>query len=66
MHQPRILVVWGKNDTIFLPPGAEAYNRDVPRARFISMTRDTLHSKRNRLTSQRRSRRFIADEGQST
>jgi pimeloyl-ACP methyl ester carboxylesterase len=30
-HQPRILVVWGKNDQIFLPPGAEAYKRDVPK-----------------------------------
>jgi pimeloyl-ACP methyl ester carboxylesterase len=30
-HQPRILVVWGKKDQIFLPPGAEAYKRDVPK-----------------------------------
>lgn len=24
-----VLAVWGKNDTIFVPPGAEAYRRDV-------------------------------------
>jgi hypothetical protein len=23
--------VWGKNDQIFLPPGAEAFKRDVPK-----------------------------------
>lgn len=28
-----ILAVWGKNDTIFPPPGAEAYKRDSPDAR---------------------------------
>jgi pimeloyl-ACP methyl ester carboxylesterase len=31
-HQPRTLIVWGKNDPIFLAAGAEAYRRDVPRA----------------------------------
>ena len=30
-HQPRILVVWGKNDKVFLPSGAEAYKTDVPK-----------------------------------
>ncbi|WP_250627515.1 alpha/beta fold hydrolase [Pinirhizobacter soli] len=32
-HQPPILAVWGKNDPFFLPPGAEAFKRDVPSAR---------------------------------
>lgn len=31
-HQPRVLVVWGKNDPIFTWPGAEAYKKDVPDA----------------------------------
>lgn len=31
-HQPSVLAVWGKNDPIFLPAGAEAYKRDVPDA----------------------------------
>jgi pimeloyl-ACP methyl ester carboxylesterase len=29
-HRPPTLAVWGKNDPIFIPPGAEAYKRDVP------------------------------------
>ncbi len=28
-HQPPTLVVWGKNDKIFSPKGAEAYKRDL-------------------------------------
>src|SRR3974377_119815 len=29
---PPLLAVWGKNDPFFLPPGAEAYRRDIPDA----------------------------------
>jgi len=32
MHKPRFLAVWGKNDPFFLPPGAEAFKRDIPEA----------------------------------
>jgi len=31
-HKPRLLAVWGKNDPFFLPPGAEAFRRDIPNA----------------------------------
>ena len=31
-HKPRFLAVWGKNDPFFLPPGAEAFKRDMPDA----------------------------------
>ena len=31
-HKPPLLAVWGKNDPFFLPPGAEAFKRDIPRA----------------------------------
>lgn len=31
-HQPPVLAVWGKNDPFFVPPGAEAFKRDVPSA----------------------------------
>lgn len=31
-HKPRFLAVWGKNDPFFLPPGAEAFRRDIPDA----------------------------------
>ncbi len=40
-HRPKLLAIWGKNDPFFLPPGAEAYRRDLPNAeiRFL----DTGH-----------------------
>jgi pimeloyl-ACP methyl ester carboxylesterase len=31
-HKPQFLAVWGKNDPFFLPPGAEAFKRDIPGA----------------------------------
>jgi pimeloyl-ACP methyl ester carboxylesterase len=31
-HKPPFLAVWGKNDPFFLPPGAEAFKRDIPKA----------------------------------
>ena len=31
-HKPKFLAVWGKNDPFFLPPGAEAFKRDIPEA----------------------------------
>ena len=36
-HQPPLLAIWGKNDQSFIPPGAEAYRRDLPDAeiRFL-------------------------------
>jgi pimeloyl-ACP methyl ester carboxylesterase len=31
-HQPPLLAIWGKNDPFFIPPGAEAFRRDIPNA----------------------------------
>ncbi len=31
-YQPPLLAVWGKNDPFFLPSGAEAFRRDLPKA----------------------------------
>jgi pimeloyl-ACP methyl ester carboxylesterase len=31
-HQPPFLAVWGRHDPFFLPPGAEAFKRDIPQA----------------------------------
>lgn len=31
-HQPPLLAVWGRHDPFFLPPGAEAFARDIPQA----------------------------------
>jgi pimeloyl-ACP methyl ester carboxylesterase len=30
--QPPLLAIWGKNDPFFLPPGAEAFKKDLPNA----------------------------------
>ena len=40
-RQPPLLAVWGRHDPFFLPPGAEAFKRDIPGAevRFL----DTGH-----------------------
>ena len=32
-HQPPLLAVWGKHDPFFLPAGASAFKRDIPRAK---------------------------------
>lgn len=36
-HQPPLLAIWGRNDPFFIPPGAEAFKRDLPKAevRFL-------------------------------
>jgi pimeloyl-ACP methyl ester carboxylesterase len=31
-HRPPLLAAWGKNDPFFLPAGAEAFKRDIPKA----------------------------------
>ena len=40
-HQPQLLAIWGRNDPFFLPPGAEAYRRDLPNAKVRFL--DTGH-----------------------
>jgi pimeloyl-ACP methyl ester carboxylesterase len=40
-HQPPLTAIWGKNDPFFIPPGAEAYKRDVPDAEVVLL--DTGH-----------------------
>jgi len=37
-HTPTLLAIWGKNDPFFLPPGAEAFKRDIVDAdvRFVN------------------------------
>lgn len=34
-HQPPLLATWGKHDPFFIPPGAEAYRRDIPSAKVV-------------------------------
>jgi pimeloyl-ACP methyl ester carboxylesterase len=35
MRRPPLLAVWGRNDPIFLPAGAEAFRRDIPDAQVL-------------------------------
>lgn len=39
--KPPLLAIWGKNDPFFIPPGAEAFRRDLPNARVEFL--DTGH-----------------------
>jgi pimeloyl-ACP methyl ester carboxylesterase len=39
--RPQLLAVWGLNDLFFIPPGAEAFRRDIPDARVVFL--DTGH-----------------------
>jgi len=50
-HQPRFLAVWGKNDPFFLPPGAEAFKRDIPDAevRFFDTGHFALETHANEI-----------------
>jgi pimeloyl-ACP methyl ester carboxylesterase len=34
-QKPKTLIVWGKNDPFFIPPGARAYLNDLPEARLV-------------------------------
>jgi pimeloyl-ACP methyl ester carboxylesterase len=34
-HQPKTLIVWGKHDPFFIPPGARAYLNDLPEAKLV-------------------------------
>jgi pimeloyl-ACP methyl ester carboxylesterase len=40
-RRPKLLAVWGRNDPFFIPPGAEAFKRDIPDARVRFL--DTGH-----------------------
>jgi pimeloyl-ACP methyl ester carboxylesterase len=40
-RRPKLLAIWGRNDLFFIPPGAEAFRRDIPEARVVLL--DTGH-----------------------
>ena len=50
-HKPPFLAVWGKNDPFFLPPGAEAFKRDIPGAevRFLDTGHFALETHREEI-----------------
>ena len=52
-HKPPFLAVWGKNDPFFLPPGAEAFKRDMPDAvvRFLDTGHFALETHANEIAA---------------
>jgi pimeloyl-ACP methyl ester carboxylesterase len=41
-HQPPLLAIWGAHDPFFLPAGAQAFKRDLPKAE-VHLIEDTGH-----------------------
>jgi pimeloyl-ACP methyl ester carboxylesterase len=41
-HAPPTLIIWGKHDPVFIPPGARAYLDDLPEAKLVWL--DAGHS----------------------
>jgi pimeloyl-ACP methyl ester carboxylesterase len=52
-HQPPFLAVWGKNDPFFLPAGAQAFKRDIPKAdiRFFDTGHFALETHSNEIAA---------------
>ncbi|KAJ7854153.1 Alpha/Beta hydrolase protein [Mycena olivaceomarginata] len=46
--QVPLLAIWGKHDQFFIPPGAEAYKRDLPDAEVILLDAGRLRRPRSR------------------
>ncbi|KAI0766431.1 alpha/beta hydrolase fold protein [Trametes elegans] len=53
-HKPPTLVIWGKNDPIFIPPGAEAFKRDNPNAvvKFVDAGHFALESSLEKISTE--------------
>jgi pimeloyl-ACP methyl ester carboxylesterase len=60
-HQPPLLAIWGKNDAFFIPPGAEAFKRDIPKAQvqFVDSGHFALETHVDEIAGAMRS--FFAD-----
>jgi hypothetical protein len=57
-HRPKFLAIWGRHDPFFLPPGAEAYRRDLPDAEIRFLALGILRWRRTRRRSRMQSRIF--------
>jgi pimeloyl-ACP methyl ester carboxylesterase len=62
-HQPPLLAVWGKNDVFFIPPGAEAFKKDLPNAQveFVDSGHFALETHVDVIASSMRA--FLAKNG---
>ena len=43
-HKPKTLIIWGKKDPFFIPPGARAYLADLPDAKLVWLDAGSLRS----------------------
>lgn len=62
-HQPPLLAIWGKNDAFFIPPGAEAFKKDLPKAvvQFVDSGHFALETHVDEIASSMRG--FLKDNG---
>jgi len=62
-HQPPLLAIWGKNDAFFIPAGAEAFKKDLPKAQvqFVDSGHFALETHVDEIAGAMRS--FFADSG---
>jgi pimeloyl-ACP methyl ester carboxylesterase len=58
-HQPATLVVWGKNDSLFVEAGARAYAKDLPKARIRVLDAGHFALEEERAVIAREIRRFL-------
>jgi pimeloyl-ACP methyl ester carboxylesterase len=62
-HQPPLLAIWGKNDAFFIPAGAEAFKKDLPKAEveFVDSGHFALETHVHAIASSMR--RFLEKNG---
>ena len=62
-HKPPLLAVWGRHDPHFLPAGALAYQRDLPRAEIVLLEAGHFALETHATEIGRVMRRFLAGHG---
>ena len=61
--KPPLLAIWGKNDPFFIPPGAEAYRRDLPNARVQFLDTGHFATETHVVEIAAAMREFLAENG---
>jgi pimeloyl-ACP methyl ester carboxylesterase len=61
--KPPLLAIWGKNDPFFIPPGAEAYRRDLPNARVQFLDTGHFATETHVVEIAATMREFLAENG---
>ena len=63
-HSPPLLAIWGRNDPHFLPAGALAYRRDLPRAEVVFLETGHFALETHAAEIGAAMRRFLAAHGE--